>query len=60
MTAVRCPVCGHLFTKESTDAFPFCSVRCRQIDLGRWLDEAYGLPAESDEEPDEFPEVEEL
>jgi endogenous inhibitor of DNA gyrase (YacG/DUF329 family) len=25
---------------------PFCSTRCRQIDLGRWLGEAYRLPAQ--------------
>ncbi len=33
---------------------PFCSVRCQQIDLGRWLDEKFGVPYEGDdEEPDE-------
>lgn len=31
---------------------PFCSLRCRQIDLGRWLDEKYGLPYESEDEPE--------
>lgn len=29
---------------------PFCSRRCRMIDLGRWLDEAYGLPYDPPEE----------
>lgn len=33
---------------------PFCSSRCRQIDLGRWLDEGYGLPIEPENEvPDD-------
>lgn len=38
--------------------FPFCSKRCRTIDLGRWLGETYSIPAEepediwSSEEPD--------
>jgi endogenous inhibitor of DNA gyrase (YacG/DUF329 family) len=38
--------------------FPFCSDRCKTIDLGRWLGETYRLPAEepedsrSSEEPD--------
>jgi len=32
---------------------PFCSQRCRGIDLARWLDEKYGLPYESDDEPEE-------
>ena len=30
---------------------PFCSGRCRQIDLGRWLREVYSVPVERD--PDE-------
>ena len=32
---------------------PFCSLRCRQIDLARWLDERYSLFRESEEEPPE-------
>jgi endogenous inhibitor of DNA gyrase (YacG/DUF329 family) len=33
---------------------PFCSLRCKQIDLGRWLDECYSVPHEPEEdEPDE-------
>jgi endogenous inhibitor of DNA gyrase (YacG/DUF329 family) len=31
---------------------PFCSPRCRQVDLGRWLGEKYGLPYESEDEPE--------
>ena len=30
---------------------PFCSPRCRQIDLARWLDERYSLFSEPEEEP---------
>jgi hypothetical protein len=30
---------------------PFCSERCRLIDLGRWLDEEHGLPVETDDHP---------
>jgi len=33
---------------------PFCSPRCRLVDLGRWLDEGYSLPTEPEKEsPDE-------
>ena len=32
---------------------PFCSDRCRSIDLGRWLDERYGLDVEPDDEGEE-------
>ncbi len=29
---------------------PFCSERCRMVDLGRWLDQRYGMPVESGDE----------
>ena len=31
---------------NKTTAMPFCSERCRLIDLGRWLDEEIGVPVE--------------
>jgi endogenous inhibitor of DNA gyrase (YacG/DUF329 family) len=35
--------------------FPFCSSRCKTIDLGRWLGESYRIPADeaAPEPPDE-------
>lgn len=57
MTEMRCPLCGRTFAPDGSDALPFCSRRCRQIDLARWLDERYRVPyertAESDDEPEE-------
>ncbi len=45
-----CPICG----KPSIQAFhPFCSARCADIDLNRWLSGAYVIPARQDEEEDE-------
>lgn len=42
-----CPIC----TKPSQQKFhPFCSARCAQVDLNRWLGGHYAIPAE-DEEP---------
>ena len=41
----RCPVCDATVSLETTPTVPFCSDRCRLIDLGRWLDESYGVPA---------------
>jgi endogenous inhibitor of DNA gyrase (YacG/DUF329 family) len=35
---------------------PFCSSRCRQVDLGRWLDEKHTLPIFRDDE-DEAPDA---
>ena len=32
---------------------PFCSRRCKRIDLQRWLDERYGLLYESEEKPED-------
>jgi endogenous inhibitor of DNA gyrase (YacG/DUF329 family) len=40
----RCPVCDAPVDLSTTPTVPFCSDRCRLIDLGRWLDEAYGVP----------------
>ena len=33
---------------------PFCSDRCKQVDLNRWLSERYGLPYEREHEESEF------
>ncbi|MEM6392245.1 MAG: DNA gyrase inhibitor YacG [Planctomycetota bacterium] len=35
-----CPICG-VDVLEDNPHRPFCSERCRTIDLGRWLDEGY-------------------
>ncbi|HEY4234653.1 MAG TPA: DNA gyrase inhibitor YacG [Lacipirellulaceae bacterium] len=54
---MRCPTCGNEFDPAKSTAMPFCSERCRTIDLGRWLDEGYGLPRVPDPEADELPEA---
>jgi endogenous inhibitor of DNA gyrase (YacG/DUF329 family) len=42
-----CPICG----RPSTQQFhPFCSARCEDIDLNRWLSGRYVIPAESVED----------
>ena len=43
-----CPICGKPATPQHR---PFCSARCAQIDLGRWLKGTYSIPTE--EGPDE-------
>lgn len=53
MIRVRCPICDRQMEGASTadwPEFPFCSRRCRVIDLGRWLNEDYRFPAEADGE----------
>lgn len=44
MTRIPCPICRTKFDPATTVAMPFCSKRCQQIDLGRWLGESYGVP----------------
>jgi hypothetical protein len=41
-TTPRCPICGRPRVPEYR---PFCSARCRDVDLGRWFGEAYRVPA---------------
>jgi endogenous inhibitor of DNA gyrase (YacG/DUF329 family) len=53
---LRCPTIEREFTPAESKALPFCSERCRLIDLGRWLDEGYSLPVVADPEADELPE----
>ena len=52
MSATRreksCPTCRRVAAERSANpAFPFCSERCRLIDLGRWLGEEYRVPDNS-------------
>jgi endogenous inhibitor of DNA gyrase (YacG/DUF329 family) len=37
---LRCPICKNVATSSSAD-FPFCSDRCRLIDLGKWASGQY-------------------
>ena len=49
MIQASCPICGRAMEGQSPKVwpqFPFCSARCKTIDLGRWLRESYRLPAE--------------
>jgi endogenous inhibitor of DNA gyrase (YacG/DUF329 family) len=50
MDRIRCPICGETFDPQHTPAMPFCSDRCRMIDLGRWLKEEHSLPLEKAQE----------
>jgi hypothetical protein len=55
---IKCPTCHKETTWENNPHRPFCSDRCRLIDLGAWAQERYRIPAEdldirSDDEEDE-------
>lgn len=57
MIVLLCPICHKrrdLRDLSEAPHFPFCSQRCRWVDLGRWLNEEYQMPARPlDEEVDE-------
>jgi endogenous inhibitor of DNA gyrase (YacG/DUF329 family) len=63
---LRCPICQRTMDALEPAQWPeapFCSRRCRLIDLGRWLGEDYRIAADTDEDeeplepdnPDESP-----
>lgn len=57
---VKCPSCKKPVEFGMPD-FPFCSERCRLIDLGRWADEEFKIPAEpssSESRPNELQDEE--
>lgn len=40
-----CPVCDKPADDlDDNESFPFCSTRCKRVDLGRWFDEDYTVP----------------
>ena len=41
-----CPICGALVSAKYR---PFCSKRCADVDLHRWLNDAYAIPAVEDD-----------
>jgi uncharacterized protein len=48
---VKCPQCGRLALYSPENSFrPFCSERCRLIDLGDWADGKYAIPVTKEAE----------
>lgn len=45
--AVKCPTCGRALEWASAQFRPFCSERCRLIDLGAWFSGQRAIPGES-------------
>jgi endogenous inhibitor of DNA gyrase (YacG/DUF329 family) len=45
---IKCPQCGRFtFYSLENPSRPFCSARCKLIDLGQWADENYKVPSET-------------
>ena len=51
-----CPICKQP-VKSANEDFPFCSERCRTIDLGRWASGAYVIPSPVNDTEDEAAEL---
>jgi uncharacterized protein len=51
--AVKCPTCARELEWERAPFRPFCSERCRLVDLGAWLTEQRAIPGDSAALPEE-------
>jgi uncharacterized protein len=49
---MKCPICKKE-TQPGDPDFPFCSERCRLIDLGNWSAEKYRIPSHTHPEPND-------
>lgn len=47
---IICPICKNTTTWEENPWRPFCSERCKLIDLGKWVSDEYKIPIKSEEE----------
>ena len=51
---VSCPQCGAPVVWDKSSAYrPFCSQRCKMIDLGAWATESYRIPVAEDKDTPE-------
>jgi endogenous inhibitor of DNA gyrase (YacG/DUF329 family) len=59
MPSPACPICRKdAAPRRDNRSFPFCSPRCRAVDLGRWLGEEYRVGVQqAEEEEDAAPPV---
>ena len=60
MTVVTCPTCSKQVEWPPANKYrPFCSERCKQIDLGAWAEEKYTIPGAAPRDPLDDPLAEE-
>lgn len=52
---MRCPICNAAIKAEMKPFRPFCSARCKTIDLGKWVNEEYRFQVEPSDSEDEEP-----
>ena len=54
--ATQCPTCRTRVVYEGPgkdEFFPFCSERCKLVDLGKWFDEEHRIPPEPEEQEEQ-------
>lgn len=44
MLKVKCPICAKSFSYYESEFRPFCSDKCKMVDLGHWLNQTYTIP----------------
>ncbi|MCP5088821.1 MAG: DNA gyrase inhibitor YacG [Rhodobacteraceae bacterium] len=54
---MSCPICNK---KPDANYLPFCSRRCADVDLGKWLKGAYAIPAVESEDGEAGPDSDTL
>jgi uncharacterized protein len=52
---MACPICSKPATAQYR---PFCSRRCADVDLARWLNGSYAIPSEAPVDPEDIEEAE--
>ena len=52
MSIIRCLTCDRSFDTEQSPAMPFCSERCRKLDLYKWYNEDHGIPLDPEDQAD--------
>ena len=55
---IKCPGCGKDVAFENNPFRPFCSERCKLLDLGDWLTGSYSIPVEEHKDEGASPEPE--
>lgn len=57
---VKCPHCRSEFSYYASEFRPFCSEKCRMVDLGHWLNESYKVPSATPLTEEDFLAMEQM
>lgn len=55
---VKCPQCDTIFQYYTSEFRPFCSEKCKMIDLGHWFEESYRVPVKGSQKEDDVEALE--